>query len=131
VWDAQSGAALQTLEGHSDWVSSVAFSPDGLKIVSGSNDSAVRVWDAQSGEALQTLEGHSGEVNSVAFSPEGSLVRLNANDHWVTWCQKGVIYLPENRQVARLALYRNKLVIGSRSGIVTLFEIDLDGECYI
>ncbi|KAH7398126.1 putative wd40 repeat pf20 [Cadophora sp. MPI-SDFR-AT-0126] len=67
-------AALQTLEGHSSWVKSVAFSPNGMQIVSGSDDRTVRLWDAATGALLQTLEGHSDLVSSVAFSPEGNLV---------------------------------------------------------
>ncbi|KAG9232931.1 putative wd40 protein [Amylocarpus encephaloides] len=56
-------AALQTLEGHSRVVTSVAFSPDGKQVVSGSwDDTTVRLWDAVTGAALQTLEGHSDSV---------------------------------------------------------------------
>ncbi|KAF1360474.1 hypothetical protein EJ07DRAFT_177182 [Lizonia empirigonia] len=65
-------ACLQTLEGHSDGVSSVAFSHDSSKLASASWDNTVKVWDASSGACLQTLEGHSHYVSSVAFSHDSS-----------------------------------------------------------
>ncbi|KFZ23761.1 hypothetical protein V502_01760, partial [Pseudogymnoascus sp. VKM F-4520 (FW-2644)] len=83
LWDATTGAALQTLEGHSSPVSSVAFSPNGKQVASGSYDETVRLWDATTGAALQTLEGHSDSVNSVAFSPDGKQVASGSYDETV------------------------------------------------
>ena len=56
---------------------SVAFSPDGKRIVSGSEDQTVRVWDAETGEVvLGPLQSHSSPVYSVAFSPDGKRIKL-------------------------------------------------------
>jgi WD40 repeat protein len=75
--------ALQTLEGHTGSVWSVAFSPDGTQVVSGSGDNTVRLWDAVTGSALQTLEGHTDWVTSVAFSPDGKQVVSGSDDDTV------------------------------------------------
>jgi hypothetical protein len=65
VWDVESGHALQTLQGHSDWVNAVAVL-DSRRVVSASEDKTLRVWDVESGQTLQTLEGHSDRVRAVA-----------------------------------------------------------------
>eukprot|EP00873_Tetraselmis_striata_P000604 jgi/Tetstr1/420868/TSEL_011941.t1 len=69
-----------TLAGHSDSVNSVAFSPDGATVASGSGDTTVRLWDAASGALTATLEGHSSIVHSVAFSPDGATVASGSYD---------------------------------------------------
>ncbi|KAK6967090.1 WD40 repeat-like protein [Favolaschia claudopus] len=72
------------IQGHSEYVTSVAFSPDGKQIVSGSDDNTVRVWDAVTGVAIGSpLEGHSHWVTSVAFSPDGKQIVSGSYDKTV------------------------------------------------
>ncbi len=63
-----------TLMGHRMSVRSVAFSPDGKRIVSGSQDNLVKVWDATNGQETLTFKGHQDVVRSVAFSPDGQRI---------------------------------------------------------
>ena len=74
---------LMTLEGHSSIVLSVAWSPDGTKIASGSNDNTVRVWDAATGKLLRTLKGHSASVYAVVWSPDGTKIASGSYDKTV------------------------------------------------
>jgi WD40 repeat protein len=69
--------------GHTDQVNSVAFSHDGLRIVSGSRDKTLRVWDALSGLTIgPPFKGHTRAVNSVAFSPDSRRIASGAGDYY-------------------------------------------------
>jgi hypothetical protein len=62
-------------------ITSVAFSPDGARIVSGSDDNTLRLWDANTGQPIgQPLEGHEFSVRSVAFSPDGAHIVSGSGD---------------------------------------------------
>ncbi|KAJ6276546.1 WD40-repeat-containing domain protein [Bipolaris maydis] len=67
-------ACLQTFEGHSSHVTSVAFSHDSTRLASASWDSTVKIWDASNGTCLHTLDGHSSAVESVAFSHDSTRI---------------------------------------------------------
>ncbi|KAF7376779.1 WD40 repeat-like protein [Mycena sanguinolenta] len=80
IWDATTGAELGRMDGHTNLVSSVAFSPDGARIVSGSHDKTVRTWDAMTGAELGRMEGHNQAVYSVAFSPDSTRIASGSAD---------------------------------------------------
>ena len=62
---------IRTLKGHTKYVNSIAFSPDGNTLVSASDDKTIRLWDVHTGENLTTLQSYNGTVMSVKFSPDG------------------------------------------------------------
>ncbi|KIK24294.1 hypothetical protein PISMIDRAFT_412255, partial [Pisolithus microcarpus 441] len=77
-------ATQLVIQGHTSSVSSVAFSPDGNRIVSGSRDEMVRIWDAKSGDQIGSpLKGHTDHVTSVAFSPDGNRIVSGSWDQTV------------------------------------------------
>jgi hypothetical protein len=69
------------LRGHTGTVGTVAFSPDGTRVLTGSWDNTARLWDAATGTAVATLAGHTGFVAAVAFSPDGTRVLTGSEDN--------------------------------------------------
>jgi len=97
VWDAATGAEILTLRGRRQadaatgvgyfalltrerGVCSVAFSPDGKRIVSGSGDGTLRIWGARTGAETLTLRGHEDGINSVAYSPDAKRIVSGSSD---------------------------------------------------
>ena len=80
LYDFKSGKIVVLLKGHTDVIRSLAFSPDGSKLISGSGDNTAIIWDTgvRSGaqvpepKLLHRLEGHKADISAVAFSPDGS-----------------------------------------------------------
>ena len=75
-----SSQVRSTLRGHTNAVASVAFSPDGRRVATGSTDNTAKIWDAQTGEELMTLRGHAGVIWSIAFSPDGRRLATGSTD---------------------------------------------------
>jgi len=108
---------VRTFVGHKGSIPSIAFSPDGRQLASGSRDMSLKLWDLSSGNELRNFAGHTGEVYSVAFSPDGrtlasasfdktlklwdvasgrELRTFTGHTDWV----RSVVFSPDGRQLA-------------------------------
>jgi WD40 repeat protein/serine/threonine protein kinase len=83
LWEIATGQELRTFTGYTRLIASLAFSPDGRRLASGSWDSTVRVWETATGKQLLKLEGHKYEVFGVAFSPDGQRLASAGSDEVV------------------------------------------------
>src|SRR5579885_2140911 len=70
-----------SLLGHTYWVTSVCYSPNGQQIVSGSWDKSIRIWDVTNGQLIHTLNGHTHYVTSVCYSPNGQQIVSGSADN--------------------------------------------------
>ena len=73
----------QLTAGYKGWVRSVAISPDGTWLASGSEDKTVKIWDIKTGNCRATLEGHTDEVTSLAITPDGETLFSGSFDHTI------------------------------------------------
>jgi WD40 repeat protein len=121
LWDVVTGAALRTLEGHSDSVYLVAFSPDGKQVVSGVDDTTVRLWDMATGAALQTLKGHLDSVWSVASWLDGNIAyTLFISNNWVAEGGSNLLWLPPDYRATCEAVWNEIIVLGHSSGRISI-----------
>ena len=81
LWDMPKGGVKRAvLEGHTEAIYGIAFSPNGELLASGSRDNSVRVWDVKTGKELFFSLEHNGEVHSVAFSTDGATLASGGAD---------------------------------------------------
>jgi WD40 repeat protein len=71
LWDVDNPNPIAKLRGHKREIFSVAFSPDGKRLASASNDNTTILWDIDRRKTIAILEGNKAPVTSVAFSPDG------------------------------------------------------------
>lgn len=131
LWQIDTGKLLRTLSGHTEWVRSVAFSPDGQTVASSSWDDTIKVWNLGNGELLHTLSGHGDGVYSVTFSPDGRTLASASGDKTVKLWQ-----LPSGKLLHTLSGHsksvyavaispdRQTLVSGSGDDTLKLWQTD-------
>ncbi|BAY31277.1 WD-40 repeat-containing protein [Nostoc carneum NIES-2107] len=94
LWDVSTGKVIQTIphlqeatptasyidSGYQDSVTSIAFSSDGKKLASGSEDKTIKLWDISTGKLLQTFNGHSSLIKTIALSSDGKKLASGSDD---------------------------------------------------
>jgi WD40 repeat protein len=149
--DAEWDACRSVLEGHSEWVSAVVFSPDGQLVASASGDSTVRVWETATG-ACRCVLHHPSPVSRISFLPDGRTLRTNAGDfslplgltpfppvlqpqelsslivegQWVFLQTRHFLWLPPEYRNCTSAVCRYMVGLGCTSGRVTLLSLYQD-----
>ncbi|KAF2177449.1 hypothetical protein K469DRAFT_644251 [Zopfia rhizophila CBS 207.26] len=130
---------LQTLEGHSNWVNIVAFSPDGKVLVLVSRDKTAKLWDTSTGAVLQMPEVNT--VQTLSFSADRTFTQTDrevdvlsrssylpgifVREQWVCSGIKYMLWLPSEYQLCCTAVYGSVVALGHSCGRVLILEFAL------
>jgi WD40 repeat protein len=151
LWDSRTGSARGTIEGHSGWVKTVVFSPDGQLVASGSDDNTVRLWDIKT-KMPRIIK--RGPYDKLSFAPDGlrlnvgseqvttgvppsnvssaeqlrtnSLYSLDDTGQWVLSAATKILWIPPDRRPGVAAIRDNIVVLGSDSGRMTFLSFKAD-----
>jgi WD40 repeat protein len=128
------GKEVRTLNGHTEPVFGVTFSPDGRWLASASNDKTVKIWNVQTGKAVKTLTGHTDSTHGIAFSPDGKLLAGGSYDSTVTiWdvaSEHVVRILRGSGKIEGVCFSSNGQLVGAgnREGMVRFWEASTGRE---
>lgn len=131
IWNVVTGSVVRKLEGHDDWVRTVAYSPDGSVLATAGNGREIILWDADSGQRIKTLAQHDHAIQNIAYSHDGRMLastgfenRLRVYDtqngnilHELSCpCRdmRAIAFSPDDRILAA----------GGRSGLIRLYEVE-------
>ncbi|PSB01818.1 serine/threonine-protein kinase [Merismopedia glauca] len=133
---------VETLSGHDGWVQTLAFSPDGQKLGSGSTDGTIKVWEAATGEVLQTIKGHSQAIRTIVWVPQTNAIATGSLDRtikvWETDTAQALSTIKAHADgICALAINANVkpqigavLASGSKDSAIKLWQTDTNQQIY-
>ncbi|MEG4857213.1 WD40 repeat domain-containing protein [Microcoleus sp. K1-B6] len=117
------------LEGHSNWVNGVSFSPDGKTLASGSGDNTIKLWNVDTGQVISTIEAHNSPITSVSFSPDGKTLASGSADNtiklWNVQTSKVITTLNKHSKGLRSISFSRDgiLASGSDDSTIKLWDV--------
>ncbi len=135
LWSLEEHREIRRMEGHTDQLTSTAFSPDGSRVASGSYDRTVRIWDVLTGETVKTLAAHEAPVLGIAYSPDGSTIASSSADKTIKlWdLQTGEVaktFTGHSSPVTRVVFTAggDQLISAAEDGQLRVWPISSDAE---
>jgi WD40 repeat protein len=136
-WDPATGLPIRALKGHKNQIFSIAFSPDGQTLATGSEDQTLRLWDVATGKERTRLEGHADRFDWVAFSPDGRRLASASQDRtvklWDIADRKTICTFRGHRHGVSCVAFSpegRRLASASRDGTVKLWDADSRSQEY-
>ena len=128
IYDVATYRELALFTGHTSWVESVSFSPDGTMLASGSADRTVKLWDIATRTNIATFEGHTDRLESVAFSPDGKILASGSEDDtvklWDVVTGENIATLEEHTsEVTSVSFSPDGTMLASGSAEVKLWDV--------
>ncbi len=106
LWEVSSWNLAATLEGHTAWINSVAFTPDGTRLVSAGLDREIKIWEPFKEREILSLVGHTNSISAIAVTPGGRLVSGSMDGTVQVWETSP---LPERRELFTLTGHTNRV----------------------
>ena len=80
LWGATTGSRVRILQGPGGGILALAFTPDGHRVVGGTELGELQIWDVSTGSVLNTIAAHDSNVRAIAFSPDGKWMATAGHD---------------------------------------------------